>query len=200
MDNPFILLALAIALLVIFYFLFRRLPAGATNPDGNGGTSKDEMFSFDPQRDGIKPVSRRKVTVTAPAQTIGGKKHKLRVEAKELPTLAEIQVPKGKGIDALIVLVIDDRVLFADSDQEVYEFNPPLTYTIEYTKEDAAAAPKDGNGAPRLSIVTGYPADNGWKFERLDTQVEPNTATGGGTLTAKLSKLYPKDPKWIGQP
>lgn len=200
MDNPFILLAIAIGLLVIFYFLFRRTPAQAPGQNEKGGNGEEEMFTFDPKQDVAKPVSRRKVTIIAPTQTIGGVKRKLRVEAKDLPTLAGIQVPKGKGIDALLVLVMDDRVLFADSDQEVYEFDPPLTYVIEYTKEDAAAAPKDDKGTPRLSIVTGYPTEDGWKFERLDTLVEPNPANGGGTLTAKLSKMNPKDPKWIGQP
>jgi hypothetical protein len=158
------------------------------------------MFTFDPQQNVAKPPSRRKVTVTAPVQKIGGAKRRLRVEAGDLPTLAEIQVPKGKGIDALLVLVINDRVLFADSDQEIYEFDPPLSYAIEYTKEDAAAAPQDANGIPKLSIVTGYQAEDGWKFERLDTQVEPNPATGGGMLTAKQSNMHPKDPKWIGIP
>lgn len=198
MNNPFILLGIAFGLLVIFYFLFRRAPA--PGPDENGKTLEEDVFTFDPQRDLLKPVCRRKVTVTAPVQTIAGVKHRLRVEARDLPNLPDIQVPDGKGIDALLVLVIDDRVLLDDSDQEVYDFEQPLVYTIEYTNEDADAAPKNDDGTPKLSIVTGYLAEDGWKFAQLGTTLEANPSTGGGTLTARQWTMHPKDPKWIGIP
>lgn len=197
MNNPFVLLGIAFGLLVVFYFLFRRKPAQSPGQDDK--LAEQDVFIFDPAREQIKPLSRRKVTVMAPAQTVAGVKRKLRVEAKNLPTI-DVQVPQGKGIDALLVLVIDDRVMLADSDQELFEFNPPLTYSIEYTKEDAEGVSKNVDGTPKLSIVTGYRADDGWKFERLNTKVEPNSATGGGTLTAELANMHPKDPKWIGNP
>lgn len=198
MNNPFILLGIAFGLLVIFYFLFRRAPA--SGPDETGKSTEQDTFTFDPQSDTLKPVSRRKVTVTAPAQTIAGVKRRLRVEAKDLPSLEDIQAPEGKGILKLLVLLIDDRVMLADTDEEIYEFDPPLTYAVEYTQEDAAAAPKNADGTPTLSIVTGYPAEDGWKFERLDTKVESNPATGGGTLTAEQWTMHPQDPKWVGIP
>lgn len=198
MNNPFILLGIAFGLLVIFYFLFRRAPG--PGPDEKGKSAEQDTFVFDPQSDTIKPVSRRKVTVTVPAQTIAGVKHRLRVEAKDLPGLEDIQVPQGKGIDKLLVLLIDDRVMLADTDEEIYEFDPPLTYAVEYTQADAAAAPKNADGKPTLSVVTGYLAEDGWKFERLNTTVESNPVTGGGTLTAEQRTMHPLDPKWVGVP
>jgi hypothetical protein len=196
--NPFILIGIAIVLLVIFYFLFRRTPE--VPPPGGKGSTDEETFVFDPKQEATRAFVRRKVTVTAPAQIVGGVKHNLTVEADSLPALPEMEIPKEKGIDALVVLVINDRVHLADADQEIYEFDPPLTYVIEYTKEDTASAPANLDGTPRLSIVTGYRADDGWKFERLPTTVQPNSETGGGTLTAQIANMHPKDPKWIGNP
>lgn len=198
--NPFLLFGIAIAILVIFYFLFRRPSEGIKNPNEKEEGNEDEMFVFDPERDGISRLSRRKVTIVAPAQTINGSRRKLVVEANPLPDLTGLEIPEGKGIDKLVVLVIDDRVRTRDTREEVYIFERPLTYTVEYTKEDAAATTTKPDGTPRLSIVTGYQAADGWKFERLDTTVTLDPNTGGGTLTAKIKNLQPKDPKWIGSP
>jgi|GEM_PF-2658431 hypothetical protein len=196
--NPFILIGIAIVLLVIFYFLFRRTPE--VPPPGGKGSADEDTFVFDPTQEAARAFARRKVTVIAPAQMMDGIQRRLVVEADSLPTLPAMEIPKEKGIDALGVLVINDRVRLADSDQEVYEFDPPLTYVIEYTKEDAASAPTNLDGTPRLSIVTGYHAEDGWKFERLPTTLQPDSATGGGTLTAQIANMHPKDPKWIGNP
>ncbi len=198
--DPFLLLGIAIAILVVFYFLFRRPIGGIRNPDEKEEGTEDDMFVFDPERDGISRLSRRKVTVKAPAQTINGARKRLVVEANPLPDLPNLQIPEGKGIEKLVVLVIDDRVRTRDTGEEVYEFDSPLMYTIEYTKEDAAATTTNDDGKPRLSIVTGYLAEEGWKFERLDTKVTPNPKTGGGTLEAKIKSLKPQDPKWVGVP
>jgi hypothetical protein len=197
--SPFPILGIAFLLLAIFYFLFRRTPNKALEPDENGGPD-DDMFIFDPDLEAVKFQASRKVTVNAPAQTINGTLRKLTVEANTLPKLPDLQVPAGKGIEKLLVLVIDDRIRTKDTREEVYQFDSPVTYTIEYTKEDAAATTKNADGTPRLSIVAGYQAADGWKFERLKTTVTPNPRTGGGTLTAKIKNLQPKDPKWIGIP
>ncbi|RIK24605.1 MAG: hypothetical protein DCC52_12225 [Chloroflexi bacterium] len=158
------------------------------------------MFTFDPESDALKPMSRRKVTITAPAQMLRGARRKLVVEAQPLPSLGELKIPANKGIEKLLVLVIDDRVRDAETRDEVYEFEKPLTYVIEYTKEDIAATTLNADGTPRLSIVTGYQTQDGWKFERLPTKVTPNPKTGGGTLTAQVKTLQPLDPKWISIP
>lgn len=198
--SPFPILGIAFLLLAIFYFLFRRTSNKAVDPDENGGTNDDDMFIFDPDLDAVKFQASRKVTVNAPDQTINGTRRKLIVEANTLPKLADLKVPAGKGIEKLLVLVIDDRIRTKDTREEVYEFDSPVTYTVEYTKEDAAATTKNAEGTPRLSIVAGYQTADGWKFERLKTTVTPNPRNGGGTLTAKIKNLKPKDPKWIGIP
>lgn len=196
--NPFLFLGIAIVLLVIFYFLFRRRPGKTVNPNENGGTDED-MFVFDPQQEAVKLQARRKVSVNVP-QTVNGVRRKLVVEANTLPTLPDLQVPAGKGIDKLLVLVIDDRIRTRDTKEDVYQFDSPVTYTIEYTKEDAAATTMNADGTPRLSIVAGWQVGDVWKFQRLQTTVTPNPKTGGGTLTARVKNLQPADPKWIGIP
>src|SRR5206468_11374506 len=102
--NPFLLLGIALVLLAIFYFLFRRPNAVAPNSKDQEG-DEPEMIIFDPEEDAVKLLSRRKVTIAAPSQTIGGVKRQLLVEANTLPNLPDLQVLKVKGIDKLIVLV-----------------------------------------------------------------------------------------------
>lgn len=197
--NPFVFIVLAIVLLAVFYFLFRRAPAPPSDPKARGSDNED-TFVFDPMQDAVKPFTRRKATITAPAQNVGGVMRKLTVSANPLPAYSQLEIPQEKKIDALVVLVGDFRVSYADTGTEVNDFTEPLTFVFEYTKEDAATTGLNADGSPQLSIVTGYPAGDGWKFEKLLTKAVPNPDTGGGTLTATVRTLHPLDPQWIGRP
>lgn len=197
--DPILLLIIVVVVLVVLFLLFRRSQPAPPPADGNGGDST--TFTFDTERDALVPTVARKVTIVAPSRAVGQAKHKVTVEPRPLKDVGDwTKPPDGKGIDELLVLVINPALRDDVTKEELYDFPTALEYTVQYLPEDAAKATKDSEGKPLLSIVTGYPADGGWKWQRHDTKVTFDSATGGGTLFAKISQLHPNDPQWIGRP
>jgi hypothetical protein len=193
---PFLVVFIAVLLIVLFYFLSKRQSRQADSPED------PDTFDFEPDTQSVTPTVLRKVRVVAPVQTFGDTKQRVYVQANPFPPgVDQVNIPSGKGIDALLTLVIEPVVRRLDNDAEVNDFSDELSLTIYYTAKEVAATELDSFGRPMLSIVSGYRDESEvWRLERLDTRVTPDPNTGGGTLTAKLKTLHPKDPQWIGRP
>jgi len=199
--NPILLLVIVALIILIILALWgrSRQNQGESGKD-DGNNANEDVFTFTENTDeSAIPVAARTVQIAAPVQTLRGKATHLKIVANPLSQVGAPVLPEGKGIDQLMVLVLNSSVRDSQTDDELYEFSPPLRMTINYKAADASKAPTDDKGVPRLSIVTGYQVDNGWRFERLPTTVTPG-ANGGGTLQANISTLHPQDPHWIGVP
>lgn len=196
--DPIIILVLGLAVLAILYFAFRS--AGGNPSEKGKSVGSDDVFEFDGSEENLATNVRRRVQIIAPAQPSGNGTRKISIEALPLPQTGELKPPESKGITELLVTVINPRAQYADTRQEVNDFANPLTMTIHYTAKEFAATDVGENGQPRLSIVVGYQDNAGWHFERLATTVSHNPETQGGTLTAQIQTLHPKDPAWISRP
>lgn len=188
--DPIILLVIVVFVLFVLVALGARMQYREDSPDSP--VNLDATFEFDEDSEQLSPTARRKTSIFAPAQDSPGGKRKLDITAMPLPDLTGATPPAEKGIDALLVTVLNPSVRFADSDLAVNDFSPALTLIVDYKPEDAMATTME-NGIPRLSLATVYQSEDGWRFERLDTEVKPNVE-GGGTLTALLNTLQPNDP------
>ncbi len=193
---PWILVILAIVLIVLFYYLARSRsgPREALPPEDN----VPQTFDFEEQ-EGIAAPTRRRLRIVAPPQTRRGKRQQVRIELKPLPALGETKPPPEKRIDEILAVVVNPMVYAAETGEPLETFDPPLTVTISYKKQDAARTTMN-NGVPQLSIVTVYESDKGLRFEKLATQVTPDADGNGGTLTADLYTLAPNDPLCVGKP
>jgi hypothetical protein len=137
----------------------------------------------------------RKVTIDAPPQTVDGKLKRIVVTALPLPTTPPPQPPSEKNIRRIISWVVDPLVQVEETGEIRYEFDQPLTVTVEFTAADAkAASPDQVTGKPRLFIFTCHKDEKGWHWEKLDTTVTVTKTTGGGTLMARIANLHPNDP------
>lgn len=194
---PWFVVILFVVLAIVAYYFWR-----SQNERLRAPSSEDEMsqtFDF-PEQAGAVALNRRTLRIIAPTQIVRGKKQKIRVELAPLPAIGVLKPPPEKGIDALLALVVNPMVLAQDTGDALTAFDPPLTITVQYKKEDAAETSTDEKGIPKLSIVCGYEAEDGWRFEKLPTTVTPDAKGNGGTLTAQLKTLAPKDPLWVGKP
>jgi hypothetical protein len=135
----------------------------------------------------------RQVTIDTQTQKRRGASHKLKVEAAPLPNLSRVKPKGAKGIEGVISVVLNPIVRSIEDDQEWNEFDPPLDISVQYTEADAKATTLDAKGNPKLSLALVYQSENGWKWERLKTEVIPSRQ-GGGTLRAKIRTLRPQDP------
>lgn len=193
---PFIIVLLAVVLIALFYYLSRRQSREADSPE------VPDTFDFEPDTESLTPTVLRRVHVEAPVQTFDGVKRRVSVEANPFPPgVDQVDIPSGKGIDALLTPVWEPVVHRVDNNAEVNDFSDELSITIYYSPKEVAATELDAFGRPLLSIVSGYRDAYGvWRLERLATDVQPDPGTGGGTLNAKLKTLHPNDPQWIGRP
>src|SRR6187399_1250339 len=132
--DPLIVLVLVVFLIVVLYLVFR---SGRFNKQDEEST-QDTVYDFDASED-ISATVRRTTQIVAPAQQSRGGKRKIVVEALPLPDTDNLQPPANKGIDALLVTVINPRVRFADDDNELNDFAPPLTMTIHYGAQETDA-------------------------------------------------------------
>ncbi len=190
--DPILLLVIALFILLILAVVVARLRRES------GQSGQADTFEFDEDTDSVSPTTQRHTLIRAPVQTIGGVKHRLSVVANPLPMGGIPDVPPDKGIEELVLTVINPAVRTADTGEELFDFNPPLEITVNYKEQDAGSA--QTAQAPRLSLVTLYPVEGGWRMERLPTQVQPDKVEGGGTLSAKIRTLRPSDPVAIGRP
>jgi hypothetical protein len=194
--DPIILLVIVVFVLLVLAALWARTQSRTGSPDGP--VIPDDTFDFDEDSDQIAPTARRKTHIVAPAQDTPDGKRRLDITANALPNLTGVTPPPEKNIDAILVTVLNPSVRFLDSDIEVNDFAPPLTLVVDYKAEDAEATTTEG-GKPRLSLAAVYQSNEGWRFERLNTDVTPY-AEGGGTLTASLGTLQPNDPVVMCRP
>lgn len=194
------LIIIAVIALIVLIYLWQRRRTSPPAPRIDDGKPDSDTFEFTPDMESVTPTAARRVRVEAPAQRVRGAQRRLVVEAQPLPRLADLEAPRHKGIDALQVLFFNPLVRLADTDEPVYDFTDPLTVTVFYTADDAAMTAKDMQGKPRLAIITGYQSEDGWRFERLGGELQPDPDTGGGTCTVRVKTLQPKDPMWIGNP
>jgi hypothetical protein len=143
----------------------------------------------------------RQVTFNAQPQNVGGKKQAVEVTADSLPTESPPKPPAEKGLKALINTVIEPRVRAKETGETLYDFDPPLSIAIEFTAEDANAAPRDLSGKPQLSIYTYYKdSKGGWHWQKWDTTVICDKPCDRGTLKASIKTLHPNDPIAEGSP
>ncbi len=198
-----IVVVLLIILFVVVYFLLfgRRPPEDISKQPGGGqppGLATAELFRFGPDRTGNV---KRTLSINAPPQVTGRGARAVKVTADPLPREIPVKPPPGKGIDGIILVVIEPRVQL-DTGEDLYVFDPPLQLVIDFTAEDAAAAPHDPKtGRPMLSIVTQYQDPKGqWHWERLATTVTCDATCETGQLTAQLKNLHPNDPISEGFP
>jgi hypothetical protein len=154
------------------------------------------MQNFAPGREHVT----RNVALDGQPQNHKGKKRKIQVRAAPLPVaVAPAAPPREKGIHALITIVLNPVVTVGDAEEEIEIFDPPLEVHVDYTESDVKATTLNPKGVPQLSLTLGYPTEQGWKWERLETEVTPSSKTTG-TLHAKIHALRPKDPVWISRP
>lgn len=186
-----------VVLIVIYYFWSRLQPSKPGTPRIND--EQPDVFEFDEDTNQIAPNVRRKVRFVAPPQNMPGGKQRVKITADKLPSTQGAEPPAAKNI-TLDTIVIEPQVQLAETNEVIYDFDPALEMTIFYKQSDAAKTTLDENGVPRLSIITGYHGNDGWKFERLPTTVTPDSENGGGTLTGQVSTLHPQDPAWVGHP
>ncbi len=193
---PWIALILFGALVLAFYFFWRSRNQGVgTLPTED---TMPQAFSFD--EDGARALASRKFAIVAARQWNKGKRQKVRVELKPLPTFDNLKPPPEKQIDALLAAVANPIVYADETGEQLSTFDPPLTITIHYKNQDAAKTKSSADGVPQLSIVSAYQSPDGWRFEKLPTIVTPNSNGEGGTLVAQLKTLEPTDPLFVGAP
>ncbi|HZQ09366.1 MAG TPA: hypothetical protein VFD70_22500 [Anaerolineae bacterium] len=196
MDTFVLILALgliaALVLIIIIYRYTRKEVHQIENRLEAGST----QHRFEPGRAYVE----RQVEINAPPQHHQGARRKIAIEAAPLPDLRGVAPEKEKGIEEIITVIINPIVRFEDSRAEVYQFEPPLDVTVQYTEADVKATTLDEQGIPKLSLIVAYQASDGWKWERLKTRVNPSLPGGAGTLHAKLHTLRPKDPIAMGRP
>jgi len=118
-------------------------------------------------------------------------------EALPLPTDMPTAPPPGKGFTKVVTLLIEPKVTIGGN--EVTNFDTPLTVTVDFTAQDAAAVGRGGDGKPKLRIGSAYKQGNAWKWQILPTTVTcTNKECTEGTLTAQLTTLHPGDPLFEG--
>lgn len=196
--DPILLLVILIFVVLVAFALWQSQQNPKRNaPEGVEPTT--EEFEFDEDTENVTRTSMRKIRITAPPQARDGTRVKLRIQPQPLPNVQDLTIPEGKNLDALVTTVLNPRVEYADNGQEINTFDPPLILRVNYKKQDADAT-QTVNGAPQLSLVTGYRTNNGWKLERLATTVIPDDKTGGGICTASVSNLQPADPIFLFRP
>lgn len=152
------------------------------------------------------PVSknvRHHVQVIAPPQMVNGKRVDVQVTAGRLREPPS----EGKGIHVLET-VIDLVVRPVGSKRELFNFEPPLTITIQLCAETAKRAEKLATqsvmsvkrvprGKPKLYIFTCYrDKSDKWRWQKLNSR--PDRLGRWPALTAKITTLHPKDPQGIG--
>lgn len=147
----------------------------------------DKDFDFIP---GTQGPHARHTKIHVPGQASG---KTLTIRSNPLPSESVPTAPANKGIQGIIRWVIEPDIRDQNNDP-VYDFDPPLTVSIDFQADDVQAA----GGKPRLSIITMYKDGNTWKFERLNTMVTGSAS--GGTLTASVRNLHPRDPFALGFP
>jgi hypothetical protein len=195
--DPLILLVLVIFAVLVIIVLGQRAQRGGQVPDDS--TFTEETFEFPEDAESLKPTARRNTSIVAPMQSTASGMRKLAISALPLPDLSSAIPPPEKGIDAILVTVLNPDVRFADTDAEVYDFDPVLRVTVNYKPEDRDATTME-DGKPRLSLATVFESEGGWRFERLATAVVPDAEGGGGTLSALLETLQPDDPVVMCRP
>lgn len=189
--DPIAILAALVAIAAAILYFFRLRSSTPPRPDRLGS----DTFTFTPEPTDAVPLVKRKVTIVAPPQTTAKGSARVKITAQPLPADPPAPPPAGKGIERLITTVINPSVTNADTGAALSDFDPPFSVTIEYTDADAeAGGAKDGR--PRLSLVTFYQAQDGWRWERLTTEVDAERRQ----LKAQLRTLQPKDPFGIGAP
>lgn len=141
----------------------------------------------------------RRVQVTMQDQGHQGKKRPMQVEAIPLPDTSGVEPRPDKGIEQVVAIVMHPTIRFADSGENIEQFDPPVEMEVEYTAADVKATTTDARGVPRLSLSLGYQAPDGWKWEKLDTHITPR-GPNGGTLHAKIHTLKPLDPLFVTRP
>ncbi len=192
---PIVLLVLVIfAVLVLIVLL-----AQGANSGSRGDDVQEDTYDFKDDNNAAVPTVRRHARIVAPAQIVEGRQRRLVVSALPLADIGDDKPPAEKGIAAILLTLMNPSVQTMDTKTLLYNFDPPLKLTFDYTGDDAAATTLGADGKPQLSLITAYPSQSGWKFERLATTVEPN-GFGGGTLTAWLYTLHPADPIAMGRP
>lgn len=187
--QPVLLLVIAFFIVLVLIVLTASGRRGRPAPPPTDA----DTFDFEADNDAAIPTVRRATHIVAPVQQINGSPRHLSISVTQLPNMTGVQPPPEKDIAAIFAVIINPRVVIAGTETEVYDFADSLTVTVNYTGEDAAAYPVGADGNPTLSLATAYQTDDGWKFEKLATTVTPDNS-GGGTLTAALSTLHPKDP------
>lgn len=192
--DPILVLVLVLFIVLVLVAVFSRANRSG---DGTARDSETELFTF--EEDGVSavPTTLRRTEIRVPAQSINGARRKLTVVAAPLPAMPNDAPPAEKGIEALVAMVINPVVRDAETNQELYEFDPPLEIAVRFKPEDTT---ETGDEPPRLSLITAYLAGQGWKFERLPTAVTSDGPGKGGTLRAQLRTLQPQDPLVIGRP
>ncbi len=192
--NQILVLVVAAIVLIALYF-FRRAPSPPLPPspkEGNGEGA--QTFVFNPDKPGDKlalPRVKRRTTIVAPPQS----GHRVQIDAEPLP-LNMPAPPQSKGIQQIVTLVIAPKVTDTVTRNTLYDFDPALDLTVEYTDDDAAAVPQNADGTPQLSIIISYETDGKWNWERL----VPTIDTHRRTLNVKLTTLHPNDPVSAGSP
>ncbi len=195
MNNFVLILAIGMIILLALILILYRFTRKEIKEIEHRQEDSTVLY-FETGRD---PV-RRNTTIDAQAQHHQGTSRKITVEAGALPDLTNVTPSADKGIDAIVQVVMNPIVRYADSRDEVTEFEPPLDITIDYTAEDAKTTKLNAAGTPQLSITQAYQTPEGWKWERLKTRVSPASPDGPGTLRAQIHTLRPKDPLMITRP
>lgn len=198
MDTTTLLVVIVLiaVLIIVIYLLRRGTSAPGLLEPGGGQTGGESRFAFAPSDEaGRTSLVRRRVSIVAPDQVVDGRSRKLVVEALPLPEDPKEPPPPGKGIDRFIGAVIHPRVRYADTLDELTDFNPPLTISVNYLRSDAGMS-EDSAAAPKLSLITYYRDGEVWRWQRLETIVD----AAAMTCTAKLETLTPADPVGMGNP
>lgn len=143
---------------------------------------------------------KRRVSINAPAQTVGGAKHEVDVNALNLPTEIPVLPAKGTNTVKLLTVIMEPEVRTKDTNQIVTTFDSPLAITVDFTAEDSRAVNKGADGKPLISLITYYRDGNVWKWERLKTTVTCVAPCETGTLSAQITNLRPNDPVSDGTP
>lgn len=196
---PILIGVIVLFFLVALFFVFRQNNEEEKVNNGKPD-SQNVVFEFEQDREGFVATARRRIRFVMPPQKNLAARQRITIQLEPLPKLDQLEIPSGKGIEALQLLIANPVARMSETYQQVYDFDPPLSVTVYYTKEDTAETTFHPDGTPRLSIVSGYESQEGWRFERLDTRVQADKETGGGTLTAELRTLHPNDPLWTGRP
>lgn len=164
----------------------------------------------------VSKIVKRHVVVEAPPQVLRAKRQGAAQIPREAASGTRVPVeveavafsedkipnPPTEKVRKVIAHVIEFVVHpVNDPTNLLYEFDPPLTITIELAPEDTENALRNAHGDKSLFIFRCYrDASDNWVWATLPPAEFPRDLGGKPALSAVIERMSPNDPFGEGSP